>query len=135
MAADWLDVSRCSHFLCRAASYSTMLPATPAFNDSTCGVCGIATSSSTCAIKLRAKPDPSLPINTAAGPVSLEEVAAAAERWRQRRQEAEEARRLLRRLMVAALEQGASVAEVARAAGVTWARVWQIRQIRQGGER
>ncbi len=67
--------------------------------------------------------------------MSLEEVAAAAERWRQRRQEAEEARRLLRRLMVAALEQGASVAEVARAAGVTWARVWQIRQIRQGGER
>ena len=44
---------------CRAASYSTMLRATPAFNDSTCGACGIAISSSACAIKCEEDPSPS----------------------------------------------------------------------------
>ena len=44
-----------------------MLPATPAFNDSTCGVCGIATNSSACASTARGRPEPSLPTKTADG--------------------------------------------------------------------
>ena len=54
---------------CRAASYSTMLPATPAFKDSTWAACGIVISSSTCASTSRLKPEPSLPTKIATGAV------------------------------------------------------------------
>ncbi len=59
------------YFLCRAASYSTMLAATPAFSDSTCGECGIANTSSISAINSFVKPPPSLPMKMASGSVSL----------------------------------------------------------------
>ena len=52
--------------LCRAASYSKMLAATPAFNDSTCVSCGITTASSINPRISRGNPQqPSLPMNSA----------------------------------------------------------------------
>ncbi len=59
------------HFLCLATSYNTILAATPAFSDSTCAACGMATTSSISLMRSRGNPAPSLPIKIASGPASF----------------------------------------------------------------
>ena len=52
-----------------AASYNTMLAATPALSDSTCEACGIARVSSIWRVSSRDSPAPSLPMKIASGRV------------------------------------------------------------------
>ena len=59
----------CHLRLALAASYSTMLAATPALSDSTCAACGIANVSSICCMSSRDRPAPSLPMKMASGSV------------------------------------------------------------------
>src|SRR5450631_3877166 len=59
------------HVRCLITSYITILAATPAFSDSTCGACGIATTSSISLMISFANPAPSLPIKIASGPDSF----------------------------------------------------------------
>src|SRR6476646_1322872 len=55
--------------LCRAASYSKIDAAMPAFNDSTRGECGIVTNSSARDKMSAGTPAPSLPTTSIAAPV------------------------------------------------------------------
>ena len=56
---------------CRAASYNTIDAATPAFNDSSASLIGIERMASAECSTSPGNPDPSLPINIAAGPCRL----------------------------------------------------------------
>src|ERR1035441_7746123 len=79
-----LSVSLClrgdtSHFRFLAASYSTILAATPALSDSTCAACGMASVSSIWRVSSRARPAPSLPMKMASG--SFHEICGSGVPW------------------------------------------------------